>query len=160
MRLRVRRRTLIRAMAAAPLGLAEGGLGAAEYASPGEVLPLIDALEAEVGERVRALSEAMPGARAFASSLRRDHERLRRERERLRGRLGLPPGEPVRPRGTDPPSLEALRASQQALVHAHAEGLPALGDPQAVDRLARHLVEVSRHLAVIDLWIDAEESRG
>jgi hypothetical protein len=29
-----------------------------------------------------------------------------------------------------------------------------------VDTLARHMVDLSRHLTVIDLWIEAEESRG
>jgi hypothetical protein len=38
--------------------------------------------------------------------------------------------------------------------------LPALGDPWAVDVLARHLVSSARQLTVIDLWIEAEEARG
>jgi hypothetical protein len=57
-------------------------------------------------------------------------------------------------------SLVALREAQQQLVHAHAEGLPALGDAGAVAVLARHMVDASRHLTVIDLWIEAEELRG
>jgi hypothetical protein len=147
-------------VAATPVALAAAGVRAADYASPGEVFPLIDALEAEVGQRLRALSEAMPAARALARSLLRDHERQRADREKLRARLGLPPGGPVRAQASDLLSLPALRRSQEALVHAHAEGLPAIGDPIAVDRLAHHMVELSRHLAVIDLWIEAEESRG
>src|SRR5204863_260642 len=30
----------------------------------------------------------------------------------------------------------------------------------AVDLLARHMVDASRHLTVIDLWLEAEEQRG
>ncbi len=45
-------------------------------------------------------------------------------------------------------------------MHAHAEGLPALGDAGAVAVLARHMVDASRHLTVIDLWIEAEDVRG
>jgi hypothetical protein len=156
----VKRRSLLRGLAAAPLTLAAAGTRAADYASPGEVFPAIDALEADVGQRLRALSEAIPAARALVRSLLRDHERQKADRETLRARLGLPPGGPVRAQASDLLSLGALRRSQQALVHAHAEGLPAIGDPIAIDRLARHMVTLSRHLAVIDLWIDAEESRG
>jgi hypothetical protein len=53
--------------------------------------------------------------------------------------------------------LRALRDAHQNLVHAHAEGLPALGDRAAVDLLARHMVDVAAQLTVIDLWIEAEE---
>jgi hypothetical protein len=157
----MKRRALLRGLAAAPVTLAAAAAArAADYASAGEVFPAIDALEAEVGRRLRALSEAMPAARPLARSLLRDHERQRADREKLRARLGLPPGGPIRAQASDLLSLRALRGSQEALVHAHAEGLPAIGDPIAVDRLARHMVELSRHLAVIDLWIDAQESGG
>ena len=125
-----------------------------------EVFREIDARTAEVGARLRALSEKQPAARAFARSLLRDHERQQAEREGLRKRLGLPEAAPVRATASEPASLSALRASQQALVTAHVEGLPVLGDPPAVDRLAHHLVALARHLTVIDLWLEAEESRG
>jgi hypothetical protein len=128
--------------------------------TPAEVFREIDVLTAEVGERLRALSEKRPAARVFARSLLRDHERQRADRETLRKRLGLPPAAPVRATAADPASLSALRASQQALVTAHVEGLPVLGDPPAVDRLAHHLVALARHLTVIDLWLESEESRG
>lgn len=128
--------------------------------TPAEVFREIDALEAEVGERLRALSEKVPTARAFARSLLRDHQRQQAEREQLRKRLGLPGAAPVRAPAADPGSLPALRASQQALVYAHVEGLPVLGNPPAVDRLAHHLVALARHLAVIDLWMEAEENGG
>jgi hypothetical protein len=54
------------------------------------------------------------------------------------------------------PDLEGLRAAQEALAYAHAEGLPALGDSFVVDALARHMVDLSRHLTVTQLWIEAE----
>ncbi len=126
--------------------------------TPAEVFREIDAREAEVGARLRALSETVPAARVFARSLLRDHQRQQAEREKLRKRLGLPGAAPVRARAADPGSLPALRASQQALVNAHVEGLPVLGYPPAVDRLAHHLVALARHLAVIDLWMEAEEN--
>lgn len=156
----MKRRSLLRGLAAAPVALAAAGIQAVDYASAAEVFAAIDGLEAEVGQRLRALSEAMPAARPLARSLLRDHERQRADREKLRARLGLPPGAPVRSQASDLLSLLALRRSQEALVHAYAEGLPAIGDPIAIDRLARQMVELSRHLAVIGLWIDAEESRG
>jgi hypothetical protein len=56
--------------------------------------------------------------------------------------------------------LAALREAQQALVHAHAEGMPALGDRFAVDVLTHHMVDLSRHLTVIDLWIETETQSG
>ena len=128
--------------------------------TPAEVFREIDALEAEVGERLRGLSERVPAARAFARSLLRDHARQHAEREQLRKRLGLLGVAPVRAPAADPGSLPALRASQQALVQAHVEGLPVLGNPAAVDRLAHHLVALARHLTVIDLWMEAEENGG
>jgi hypothetical protein len=156
----VKRRAVLRGLAVAPVALAAPGVHATDYASAGEVFAAIDALEAEVGQRLRALSEAMAAARPLATSLLRDHERQRADRGKLRARLGLPPGGAVRAQASDLLSLAALRRSQEALVHAHAEGLPAIGDRIAIDRLARHMVELSRHLAVIALWIDAEETRG
>jgi hypothetical protein len=57
------------------------------------------------------------------------------------------------------PDLAGLRAAAQDLVHAHAEGLPALRDARAVDLLARHMVDEARHLAVVDLWVEAEANR-
>ncbi len=59
----------------------------------------------------------------------------------------------------DDRSLAGLRSAQEALVLAHAEGLPALRDAAAVDRLGRALVVASRHLTLVDLWIGSEESR-
>jgi hypothetical protein len=62
---------------------------------------------------------------------------------------------------TAPPiDVESLRAVAQDLVHAHAEGLPALGDAAAVDTLARHMVVDARHLAILQMWGESEEQRG
>lgn len=158
----VRRRAALRALLVAPLvPLAlPSSARATDYASAAEVFAAVDRLEAEVALRLRALAEASPGSKAFATSVLADHERQRRARARLRKRLGLPGAEEVRAEAAELVSLEALRAAQEALVHAHAEGLPALGDSHAVDVMAAHLVELSRHLAVVDLWLEAEGDRG
>ena len=133
---------------------------ATEYASALEVFAAVDRLEGEVELRLRALAETSPGAKAFALSVLADLDRERKERARLRRRLSLPPASPARPELADLASLEALRAAQEALVHAHAEGLPALRDPYVVQAMAGHMVELSRHLAVTLLWMESEASRG
>jgi hypothetical protein len=38
----------------------------------------------------------------------------------------------------------------------YAEGLPAIKDAQAVDILARHMVDDARHLAVLQMWMETE----
>jgi hypothetical protein len=131
-----------------------------DYASASEVFAAIEAGEAAVSERLRALSEALASARPFATSVLRDHARHRATRARLRARLGLPAAAPLPARGRDLLSLAALREAQESLVHVHAEGLPAIDDALAVDALARNMVDLARHLTVIDLWIEAEQSRG
>jgi hypothetical protein len=131
-----------------------------DYGSAAEVFAAIEAGEAAVAQRLQALERALPSGRPFAASVRRDHERHRATRARLRARLGLPAGAPVPAHGADLLSLAALREAQQSLVHVHAEGLPAIDDALVIDALARNLVDLARHLAVIDLWIEAEESRG
>jgi len=156
------RRAVLQGLVAAPLLalLRPGSARAADYANAADVFAAIDAGEGEVSQRLRALSQALASARPFATSVLRDHDRHRATRARLRARLGLTAGVPRRAQAADLLSLGALRESQQALVHAHAEGLPAIDDALAVDALARNLVDLARHLAVIDLWIEAEESRG
>lgn len=158
------RRAFLRGLAAAPLA---GALALDAPAAAGEdatsaqaALDALERLAAGVAARLRALDARVPAARAFLSSALHDHERLAQERRELRRRLRLSP--PPAATGADEaePSLAGLREAQDALVYAHAEALPALGDPAAVDRLARHLVEFARHLTVIDLWIAAEEQRG
>jgi hypothetical protein len=140
------------------LGAARGD--AADYTSAAEVFAAIARLEAEVDGRLLALDRASPAARAFVASVRHDRARHRAERARLRGRLGLPPAGREAAASASDASLEGLRTRQQALVHAHAEGLPALGRREAVDALAVHMVDLARQLAVIDLWIEMEEQSG
>jgi outer membrane murein-binding lipoprotein Lpp len=156
------RRTFLTAAAAGPLVLAGGSsAGAADYTSAAQVFASVERLEAEVDARLRAIEAALPGAVAFAASVRKDRARHRSERARLRRLLGLPSAAAEIPAPAEvAASLEVLRVSQEALVHAHAEGLPALGDRRAVDRLGAHLVDLARQLAVIELWIEQEEGRG
>jgi hypothetical protein len=128
---------------------------ATDYTSAAEVLETIDRLQADVEGRLRGLVASRADAAALVASLRADHQRHARERARLRRRLGLtapgvaPPGAP------SPVGLAGLREAQQALVYAHAEGLPALADARAVDVLADHMVDLSRHLTIVDLWREA-----
>jgi hypothetical protein len=141
-------------------GLALPGAAAAtEYASASEVLDTIDRLEADVDRRLAVIANAVTGAQAFSGSVAADHAAHRAERQKLRRRLKLPGASAPPPTKPDP-SLPGLREAQQQLVHAHAEGLPVLGNAGAVDVLARHMVDGARHLTVIDLWIEAEEQRG
>ncbi len=149
------RRRLLKALALAPVAAATGRASATDYASAADVFAAIDRLEADVASRLAAIEARVPQAHAFAAAVAADHARHRAVRAGLRRRLGLTPPAPVEPRrgSTD---LPALRQAQQDLVHAHAEGLPALGDTLAVDGLARDMVDLSRHLAVIDLWLESE----
>ena len=133
-------------------------------ASTGEAaaaLAAIERLERDVDARLAAVVRAVPAARAFAAGVARDRARHRAERADVLRWLGL--GPPAVIEHEEPPgdaSLEGLRTAQQALVHAHAEGLPALGDARAVHRLGAHLVDLARHLAVVELWTEMEEDRG
>jgi hypothetical protein len=131
-----------------------------DYPSALEVLDAIDRSEADVAVRLAAIARAVSGVQAFAGSVDADQARHRAERDKLRRRLKLPASPPPSPPAKADLSLTALREAQQQLVHAHAEGLPALGDAGAVDLLARHMVDEARHLTVIDLWLEAEEARG
>ncbi len=158
-----RRRDFVRALAAAPVAWALGAASrveAAEYTSAVEVLDAIDRLEADVAARLRGLVRVLPSAKAFADSAWADHARHRASRAALRDRLRLAAAAPRLETEAADRSLAGLRAAQEALVFAHAEGLPALGDPVAVDRLARHMNDLSRHLTIVDLWIEAEQQRG
>ncbi len=156
------RRRLLGGLVASPALLARSPPGAAatDYASAREVLETIDRLEAEVEARLRAIASGLPSARAFEASVLRDRARQQAVRRDLRRRLGLPDPSPSAPVGGAGDSLSGLREAQQRLVHAHAEGLAALGSPFAVARLVEALVDLSRQLTVIDLWLEAEESRG
>ena len=155
------RRRFLRGAAAAPLVCLgrPAAVRATEYASASEVLDTIDRREVEVAGRLAAIARAIAGAQAFADSVASDQAGHRADRDKLRHRLKLPTSSAPAPPPPDL-SLAALREAQQELVHAHAEGLPALGDAGAVAVLARHLVDASRQLTVIDLWIEAEELRA
>jgi hypothetical protein len=133
----------------------------ADYASAAEVFAAIAAREHEVDARLATVARARAGSGAFAASVASVRGRQRRERERLRVRLAVAPeaAAPL-PSLAAPDDLARLREAQQELVHAHAEGLPALGDTQAVDVLARHLVELAAQLTVIDLWLAAGDAGG
>jgi len=155
------RRRFLRGAAAAPLVCLgrPAAVRATEYASASEVLDTIDRREVEVAGRLAAIARAIAGAQAFADSVASDQAGHRADRDKLRHRLKLPASSAPAPPPPDL-SLAALREAQQELVHAHAEGLPALGDAGAVAVLARHLIDASRQLTVIDLWIEAEELRA
>jgi hypothetical protein len=155
------RRAVLEAIVAAPVLAALGPtLKAADYASAAEALAAADVAEAEVALRLGAIAGRVAAARPFVASVLRDQAAQRAARTRLRRRLGLPAAPAAKAAVADPLDLPALRSAQERLVHAHAEGLPALGDRVAVETMARHLVELSRHLTVIDLWIEAEGNRG
>jgi hypothetical protein len=137
-----------------------GPAAAAEYARAEEALDALDRMEADAAARLRSISAALASARPFVESALSDQERQRGERAIVRRRLGLPEVRQPEASDAEPADLAALRAAQEALVYAHAEALPALGDAWAVRILARHLVELARQLTVIDLWIEAEEQRA
>jgi hypothetical protein len=132
---------------------------AREYSSPVEVFDEIDRLEADVMARLVAIARTVAATSPFVRAVEAVHARHRQERTRLRKRLRLAPSVDP-PRGTADKDLKALRDAQQDLVHAHAEGLPAIGDAPAVEVLAGHMVTLASQLTVIDLWIEAEEDRG
>jgi hypothetical protein len=134
-------------------------------ASTGEVpeaLATIERLERNVDARLSAVVRVVAAAGGLAAGVRRDRARHRAERDELRRwlRLAAPAASAVAAEEPADASLEGLRAAQEALVHAHAEALPMLGDPRAVHRFGAHIVDLARHLAVIQLWIEMEEQRG
>jgi len=149
-------------MAAAPLAVAAAAprAEATDYGSAEDVFSTVDRLEADVAGGLRRLPRVVPAAGAFAESLLADQRRHAEDRRRLRRRLGLPPAAAATESTPATVDLAALREAQQALVHAHAEGMPAIGDRFAVDVLTHHLVDLSRHLTVMDLWIETELQRG
>jgi Xaa-Pro aminopeptidase len=130
-----------------------------EFVSAGSVFDAVDTLEAEVATRLRAIADARAAAHAFAASCLSDHERHRSQRGELRRRLRLGNGTAMGREVKNPLSLEALRKAQENLVYAHAEGLPALQDARAVHTLAGHMVDLSRQLTVVEIWLDAEAPR-
>jgi hypothetical protein len=131
-----------------------------DYASADEALAAIEGLEADVERFFLRLQRTLPRARAMIASFGRDRERHRRDRARVRRRLGLPWSETAAASEAAEASLQALRDAQSALVYAHAEALPAIGDAVGVGLLLGDLVDLARHLTVIDLWIETEAARG
>ena len=155
----IARRAALKAVLAAPLVALVPRADARDYASAGEVLAEIDRLESDLDARLAGLAAAFPAAASFAASVRADHERHRRTRASLRRRLRLTDAATVSgPSGRA--SVDAMRALAQDLVHAYAEGFPALKDAQAVDTLARHMVDDARHLAVLQMWMETEQPGG
>jgi hypothetical protein len=141
--------------------LVPAGAEATDYASAEAALSAVEALASEVTLRLRGLAAMAGAARAFAQSLLLDHERHRRERDGVRRDLGLgaapaPPAAATEGGG----DLETLKDAQSKLTYALAEALPALGRPDAVRTLARQMVDASRHLTLVGLWIEAEERRA
>jgi hypothetical protein len=157
----VSRRRLIQSLTLGPVAtLALPGISrATEYSSAADVLSEVERLATDVKGRLQAIAKRLPSAGAFVSSAWADHARHREDRDRLRRRLGLPPAEPALVPESADRSLEGLRSAQQALVFAHAEGLPALRESAAVATMARNMVDLARHLTIIDLWIELESSR-
>lgn len=153
------RRLLLRAAATLPVLAIVPRAEAKDYASAAEVLDAIDGLEAQVEAGLAAIATRIPAARDLSRSVLNSHQRRRAERAGLRRRLRVA-ASGGGGAGAPPSTLEALREAQQALVHAHAEGLPALDDVAAVDLLARHMVDAARHLTVIDLWLELEAQRA
>ena len=155
------RRVLLRALALLPLAsLASRSAQATEYATIGDVFGAIDRLEAEADARLRAIARQMPAARAFAQSVLEDDARHRQRRQALRERLRLGSAPEVEARASEDRDLDGLRSTLESLAYAHAEGLPALADPVAVDWLAHDMMDVSRQLTVVELWIALEGQRG
>ena len=131
----------------------------ADYASAREVFTAVHGFEAEVESHLRALAMAAPLARVLAQSFLKDHERHRQQRAALMTRLRVTAA-PALPAPAADASLGGLRTAQQALVFGHAEGLNALQDARAVDMLAHHMVDLSRHLTLIDLWLEQEQANA
>jgi len=151
---------VLKALLATPLLSAAGRAEARDYTSAAEVLAEVDRLEADLDERLSLLSAGLPAAAPLAHGILADHARHREARVSLRRRLHLPGSNvdrPAPPERRGPATIEALRARCEELVHAYAEGLPALGDRVAVDVLAHAMVDDARHLAILQMWNEAEQ---
>lgn len=155
-----RRRALGLGAATLLVGVVSRPAAAADYTSAAEALDAIEGFEVEVARHFLRLRRTVPAARVMIDSFRRDHERHRRHRERVRRRLGLALSAAAAASEAAASPLDAVREAQAALVYAHAEGLPAVGDQVSVGLLLGDLVDLARHLTVIDLWIEAEAARG
>ncbi len=157
---RVSRRAVLGAsLGAATAAFVQPARGA-DYATADEALTAIEGFEADVDRLLLRLERTVPASRVVIASFRGDRARHRSHRERIRRRLGLRWSRTAAASEAPSAALSALREAQSALVYAHAEALPALGDAIAVSLLLADLVDLARHLTVIDLWIEAEASRG
>ncbi len=154
------RRDWLRATLALPVLALVPAARATDYASPSDALAAIEDLAHSVRARLQAIAAQVASAGPYVSSAERDHLRLAHERQALRLRLRLVAPPPPPSSMASDVSLAGLRATQEALVFAYAEGLPTFDDARSADLLARHLVEMARHLTLVDLWIEAEQQRG
>lgn len=156
------RRAWLRSALALPLLAGAARARATDYAGPAEALDAIEGYARDVRARLQAIGARLAAAQPYVTSAERDHVRLAGERQALRRRLRLrapaPAAMPLASSGLL--ALAGLRTAQEALVFAYAEGLPAFDDARSADLLARHLVDMARHLTLVDLWIEAEEQRG
>ena len=141
------RRGVLRVLAALPVAAVAHPAPAREYRDHHEVRDAVDELAAVVEARLSAIVRVAPRAAAFAASVKADLARHRRERG---GAVASPPAI------EEAASLPRLRAAIGDLMHAHAEGLPAVGDRAARRRLGEHMVDLSRILTVVDLWMEME----
>lgn len=157
--MRLSRRGVLRTAVLAPLLWLTSRAEAADYASAAEALDAIDGLEADVAQRLRRIGSRRAQARTLVERFLADHARHREERAGLRRRLRLGAAPPLGEGVSEDGSLDGLRGPQETLVYAHAEGMPALGNALAVDVFSKHMVDLARHLTVIDLWLEAEAER-
>lgn len=156
------RRRLLKAAGLLPAALIlPARAEAADYASAEAALQAVEGLAAEVVARLQSLAAGVAAARAFAGSLMRDQTRHRNERDRVRNLLGMAavPAPRVAP-PEDALDLEALKGALEKLTYALAESLPVLGRAPAVRTIASQVVDSSRHLTLVSLWIEAEERRA
>ena len=106
------------------------------------------------------LARHVPGGAAPSRSVLADHERQRAERERLRRRLGLAVGRARAGRRADDLRFERSARRRRRWCTPTRRACPPSATPRPWTAWRAHMVELARHLTVIDLWIDAEESRG
>jgi hypothetical protein len=156
------RRAFLKGLAATPLAFAlPARTRSDEPGGAGDVLARIDALELEVEARLGSLGGQNSAARTFATSVLHDHARHRLVRARVRQELGLSaPAAKAAPAPADASSLVALRRCQKSLVYAHVEGLPSFPSHHQVDALGHNMVDLARHLTVIELWTDQGRTRA
>lgn len=143
--------------AAVIAGMSTGGADAKDYGSRREALDDMDRLAAVCGMRLGMIRAARSGSGLLVTRFLDALRAHRATRERLRERFGLAPGkDPGEVMGAVDADLAGLRQALDDLMNAYAEGLPVFGNADAVAKLARDMVEVSRLRTVIDLWVVAE----